>query len=100
MDRTRFKAVEAGSDVGGTWYWNKYAGGACDVESHVYLPLLERTGFVSSKKYVNHEKISSYERVMAQKLNVYDRIEFNLHRVCCIAGGDPELAHDRSPGQG
>jgi NADPH-dependent 2,4-dienoyl-CoA reductase/sulfur reductase-like enzyme len=31
---------EKGGDVGGTWYWNRYPGIACDVESYSYLPLL------------------------------------------------------------
>ena len=32
---------EKGGDVGGTWYWNRYPGIACDVESYSYFPLLE-----------------------------------------------------------
>ena len=30
------KVIEAGSDVGGTWYWNRYPGARCDVESMQY----------------------------------------------------------------
>ena len=33
--------VEKGGDFGGTWYWNRYPGAQCDIESYVYLPLLE-----------------------------------------------------------
>jgi cation diffusion facilitator CzcD-associated flavoprotein CzcO len=29
--------VEAGSGVGGTWYWNRYPGARCDSESHSYM---------------------------------------------------------------
>ena len=29
-------AIEAGSDVGGTWYWNRYPGARCDIESMEY----------------------------------------------------------------
>src|SRR5215207_8321316 len=32
--------IERGSDVGGTWYWNRYPGVQCDIESYIYLPLL------------------------------------------------------------
>jgi NADPH-dependent 2,4-dienoyl-CoA reductase/sulfur reductase-like enzyme len=39
FDDVRF--CEKGGDVGGTWYWNRYPGIACDVESYSYLPLLE-----------------------------------------------------------
>ena len=34
------RIVERGSDVGGTWYWNRYPGAACDVVSYDYLPCL------------------------------------------------------------
>ena len=34
-------AFDAASDVGGTWYWNRYPGAMCDIEAHIYLPLLE-----------------------------------------------------------
>src|SRR5246500_4301768 len=30
------RVFEAGSDVGGTWYWNRYPGARCDVESMQY----------------------------------------------------------------
>ncbi len=30
------RALETGSGVGGTWYWNRYPGARCDSESHVY----------------------------------------------------------------
>jgi hypothetical protein len=35
------RIIEKGGDFGGTWYWNRYPGAACDVESYIYLPLLE-----------------------------------------------------------
>src|SRR3974390_1740359 len=47
-----FVILERGGDFGGTWYWNRYPGAACDVESYIYLPLLEEVGTVPSMKYV------------------------------------------------
>ena len=44
------RIIEKGGDWGGTWYWNRYPGAACDVESYVYLPLLEETGFMPERK--------------------------------------------------
>lgn len=32
----RAMVIEAGKDVGGTWYWNRYPGARCDVESLEY----------------------------------------------------------------
>ena len=37
------KIIEKGGGFGGTWYWNRYPGASCDIESYVYLPLLEKT---------------------------------------------------------
>ena len=48
--------------VGGVWSSGgvgAYPGAACDVPSYVYLPLLDRTGFIPSKKYVSQPEISA-----------------------------------------
>src|SRR5687767_602403 len=42
--------IEDGGDFGGTWYWNRYPGARCDVESYIYLPLLEEVGSVPSER--------------------------------------------------
>jgi len=49
------RVYEQGSGVGGTWYWNRYPGAACDIESYIYLPLLEETGYLPSEKYARGE---------------------------------------------
>ena len=51
---------EKGGDVGGTWYWNRYPGIACDVESYSYLPLLEEMGYVPSMKFASGFEIMEY----------------------------------------
>ena len=33
-----FRIIEKAGDFGGTWYWNRYPGCMCDVESLVYMP--------------------------------------------------------------
>ena len=40
------RIVERGADVGGTWYWNRYPGVACDVCAYDYLPLLDELDYV------------------------------------------------------
>ena len=45
------RVVEKGGDFGGTWYWNRYPGLACDVESYIYLPMLEEIGTTPTEKY-------------------------------------------------
>ncbi|MFC9269698.1 flavin-containing monooxygenase [Streptomyces zhihengii] len=53
----RIRIVEKGGDFGGTWYWNRYPGIHCDIESHVYLPMLDETGYVPEWKYAPGEEI-------------------------------------------
>jgi len=48
---TDLRIVESGADFGGTWYWNRYPGAQCDIESYCYLPLLEETGYMPKEKY-------------------------------------------------
>src|SRR6267378_4991270 len=35
------RVIDKAGDFGGTWYWNRYPGIACDVESYIYMPMLE-----------------------------------------------------------
>ena len=55
-----FKIIEKGGDFGGTWYWNRYPGASCDIESYIYFPLLEETGFVPKQKYTNAPETLEY----------------------------------------
>jgi cyclohexanone monooxygenase len=61
------RIVEKGGDFGGTWYWNRYPGAACDIESYVYLPMLEELGYVPKEKYSRAPEIFAYCRRMAQE---------------------------------
>ena len=54
------RIVERGADVGGTWYWNRYPGAACDVVSYDYLPLLDETGYVPKHHYSRAPEIFAY----------------------------------------
>jgi len=60
------RIIEKGGDFGGTWYWNRYPGAACDVESYIYLPLLEETGYVPSEKYAKGPEIWEHSRRIAR----------------------------------
>ena len=71
---------EKGGDVGGTWYWNRYPGIACDVESYSYLPLLEEMGYVPSMKFASGFEILEYCQSMAEKFGLYDRCPVPHHR--------------------
>jgi cyclohexanone monooxygenase len=75
FDDVRF--CEKGGDVGGTWYWNRYPGIACDVESYSYLPLLEEMGYVPSMKFASGFEILEYCQSMAEKFSFYDHCLFH-----------------------
>lgn len=68
---------EKGGDVGGTWYWNRYPGIACDVESYSYLPLLEEMGYYPTMKFASGFEILEYSQMMAEKTGFYDRCLFH-----------------------
>ena len=67
-----FRIIEKGGDFGGTWYWNRYPGASCDIESYVYFPLLEDTGFVPKQKYTNAPETLEYCHVIAQKYRLHE----------------------------
>ena len=68
-----FRIIEKGGDFGGTWYWNRYPGAQCDVESYVYLPLLEETSYVPSEKYARAPEILEHCQRIARHFNLYER---------------------------
>ncbi|MGJ7905360.1 flavin-containing monooxygenase [Actinopolyspora sp. H202] len=65
------RLLEKGGDVGGTWYWNRYPGVRCDIESYIYLPLLEELGYVPSEKYARGEEIRQHTINIAEKFDLY-----------------------------
>lgn len=65
------RVIEKGGDFGGTWYWNRYPGAACDVESYVYLPLLEETGYIPVEKYTRAPEILAHSRAIAEQYDLY-----------------------------
>ncbi len=67
----RVRIVEAGGDVGGTWYWNRYPGAACDIESYIYFPLLEETGYMPVERYSKAPEIRAHCRRIADHFGLY-----------------------------
>lgn len=68
--------IEMGGGVGGTWYWNRYPGLHCDVESYVYSPMLEETGYVPSHKYTSAVEIRDYLVKLVERFGLEERIMF------------------------
>ena len=66
------RIIEKGGGFGGTWYWNRYPGASCDIESYVYFPMLEKTGFVPRQKYTNAPETLEYCEVLAERFDLHD----------------------------
>ncbi len=74
---TDVRFCERGGEVGGTWYWNRYPGIACDVESYSYLPLLEEMEYFPTMKFASGFEILEYCQKIAEKYGFYDRCLFH-----------------------
>jgi len=70
------RIIEKGGDFGGTWYWNRYPGAMCDIESYIYLPLLEELGYVPSEKYVKAKEILEHSQRMGERYGLYENALF------------------------
>ena len=75
------RIVERGADVGGTWYWNRYPGVACDVVAYDYLPLLDETGYVPSRHYAGGQEIYQYCKSIAERFDLYELAVFGTSDV-------------------
>lgn len=71
------RIAEAGSDFGGTWYWNRYPGAACDIESYIYFPLLEETGYMPVQRYSKAPEIREHCVRIAEKFDLYPKALFS-----------------------
>src|ERR1700722_12094225 len=74
------KGFDAGGDVGGTWYWNRYPGARCDVAttdySYSFDPELERE-WAWSEKYATQPEILAYLQHVADRYDLRRDIEFS-----------------------
>ena len=65
------RIIESGSDFGGTWYWNRYPGAQCDIESYSYLPLLEETGYVPKLRFSYASEIYEHAQRIGKHFDLY-----------------------------
>ncbi|MYA74133.1 MAG: NAD(P)/FAD-dependent oxidoreductase [Acidimicrobiaceae bacterium] len=66
------RMIEAAADVGGTWYWNQYPGVQCDIESYIYLSLLEELDYMPRLKYAYGPEIRNHAQNIAHRFDLYD----------------------------
>jgi cyclohexanone monooxygenase len=70
------RIIEKGGDFGGTWYWNRYPGAQCDIESYIYLPLLEELNYIPKEKYSHAPEILAHSRAIGEHYALYDNACF------------------------
>jgi len=71
-----FLIIEDASDFGGTWYWNRYPGVACDIESYIYMPMLEELGKMPTARYASGPEIFQHCKDIASHFNLYPKALF------------------------
>jgi cation diffusion facilitator CzcD-associated flavoprotein CzcO len=80
------RVIEKAGDFGGTWYWNRYPGIHCDIESYVYLPLLEEVGYLPQWRYAPGAEILRHAKAIGHT--------FDLYRDACFQTAVRELRWD------
>ena len=72
-----FHIVDHAGDFGGTWYWNRYPGIQCDNDAYCYMPLLEETNYMPSKKFTDGYEIFDHCQIIAKKFQLYENALFH-----------------------
>ena len=89
----RIRIVDQAGGIGGTWYWNRYPGVMCDVESYVYLPMLEELGYIPKDRYASGEEIRLHLEAIADRYDL--RSDALFHTGVTRAEWDEPAAHWR-----
>ena len=81
------RVVDAGSDVGGTWYWNRYPGARCDVQSVQYSYQFDdalQQDWCWSERYATQPEILDYARHVADRYDLRRDIVFDTRVVSAV----------------
>jgi cation diffusion facilitator CzcD-associated flavoprotein CzcO len=90
------RIVERGADVGGTWYWNRYPGVACDVVSYDYLPLLDEMNYVPKDQYAKGPEIFAHCQNIARRYDLYELAVFQTTVTSTVWNEEEGLWHVES----
>src|SRR5690606_22327308 len=74
------RVIESASDVGGTWYWNRYPGARCDSESYYYCYTFSKELFQEwswKERYATQSEILEYLKHVADRFELRKDIQFN-----------------------
>jgi cyclohexanone monooxygenase len=81
------KVLEAGSDVGGTWYWNRYPGARTDTESWAYIMNFSeelKADWVWSERYPGQAEVERYLQHVADRFDMRRDIQFNSRGTAAV----------------
>ncbi len=67
---SRIRLIDVAGGIGGTWYWNRYPGVMCDVESYIYMPMLEEMSYVPKTRYGFGDEIRAHLESIARKYDL------------------------------
>ncbi len=73
----RIRIIDQAGGIGGTWYWNRYPGVMCDVESYIYLPMLEELDYIPTKRYAFGAEIRHHLEAIAGRFDLVDDALFH-----------------------
>jgi cation diffusion facilitator CzcD-associated flavoprotein CzcO len=73
----RIRIVDQAGGIGGTWYWNRYPGVMCDVESYMYIPMLEEFDYVPTRRYASGDEIRGHLQRIADRYRLEDDALFH-----------------------
>ncbi|RKU44052.1 hypothetical protein DL546_005847 [Coniochaeta pulveracea] len=98
------RLIDAAGGFGGTWYWNRYPGLRCDVESYTYMPLLEETGYMPTENYATGSELLEHAERIAKQFELTDKALFRATAHSTTWDEDNQLwtvklTEDRGPGE-
>ena len=90
---TKLRMVEKAGNFGGTWsdlsflvrwvvadhtprYWNRFPGAQCDIDSYIYMPLLEETGYIPTEKYAMAKELLAHSERIGRHFGLYEKTLF------------------------
>lgn len=70
------RMIDEAGGIGGTWYWNRYPALMCDVESYIYMPMLEELDYIPKRRYASGDEIRNHLEAIADKYELTDEAFF------------------------
>ena len=64
------RIIDEAGDFGGTWYWNRYPGAMCDIEAHIYMPLLEELNHAPKHRYAYWSEMLEVSRKIGERYDL------------------------------